>query len=91
MEIKGFLRRPQTLQPKFSLDVDVKEYIRQCRRYKYYNDIANGYANYYLGTNKYFALYESYKNDRSVVDYAKFKIIDTYNKLKNSDMYDESI
>lgn len=91
MEIKGFLRRPQTLQPKFSLDVDVKEYIRQCRRYKYYNDIANGYANYYSGTNKYFALYESYKNDRNVVDPVKFKVIDTYNKLKNSDMYDESI
>jgi hypothetical protein len=90
-EIKGFLRRPQTLRPKFSLDVNVEEYIKQCRKYKYYNDLANGFINYYSGTNKYFALYESYKRDKDVVDTNKFKVISVYNKLKNSELYDTNI
>ena len=94
MEIKGFLRRPQTLQPKFSLDVDVKEYIKQCRKYQYYNYIANNTSNtikYYKAENTFYNLYLAYKNDRDVVDPLKFKVVDTYNKLKNSEMYDESI
>ena len=99
MEIKGFLRRPQTLQPKFSLDVDVKEYIKQCRKYQYYNYIANNHTgtnildsiNYYKAENTFYNMYLAYKHDNNVVDPVKFKVIDTYNKLKNSDMYDESI
>ena len=90
-EIKGFLRRPQTLQPKFSLDVNVEEYIKQCRKYKYYSDLANGFISHYSGTNKYFALYESYKRDKDVVDTNKFKVISVYNKLKNSELYDTNI
>jgi len=99
MEIKGFLRRPQTLQPKFSLDVDVKEYIRQCRKYQYYkhityNHLGTNISNtieYHRADNTFYNLYLAYQKDKYVVDTDKFKVISSYQKLKNSEMYDESI
>lgn len=99
MEIKGFLRRPQTLLPKFSLDVDVKEYIRQCRKYQYYkyityNHLGTNISNtieYHRADNTFYNLYLSFKKDKDVVDTDKFKVINSYQKLKNSEMYDESI
>lgn len=99
MEIKGFLRRPQTLLPKFSLDVDVEEYIRQCRKYQYYKYIANNHTGtnisntieYYRADNTFYNLYLAYQKDKHVVDTDKFKVIKSYQKLKNSEMYDESI
>ncbi len=99
MEIKGFLRRPQTLLPKFSLDIDVEEYIRQCRKHKYYRDISYNFLGtnisntieYHRQDNTFYNLYLSYQNDKHVVDTDKFKVIKSYQKLKSSEMYDESI
>ena len=102
MEIKGFLRRPQTLQPKFSLDIDIEEYIRKCRKYKYYQAINNDYIyhdkpdiinNIYYNRNDstYLNIFDVFKEDKYVVDFDKFKVIKSYQKLKNSEMYDESI
>lgn len=99
MEIKGFLRRPQTLLPKFSLDIDVEEYIRQCRKHKYYRDISYNFLGtnisntieYHRQDNTFYHLYLSYQKDKDVVDTDKFKVIKSYQKLKNSEMYDESI
>jgi len=94
MEIKGFLRRPQTLLPKFSLDIDVEEYIRQCRKYQYYRDYYNYHSS--VGINSrdndtFYDIYLRYRKDKDVVDTDKFKVIKSYQKLKNSEMYDESI
>ena len=99
MEIKGFLRRPRTLQPKFSLDIDIEEYIRQCRKYQYYKDINYNFLGsnisntieYYRADNTFYNLYLAYQKDKHVVDTDKFKVIKSYQKLKNSEMYDESI
>ena len=94
MEIKGFLRRPQTLLPKFSLDVDVKEYIRQCRKYNYYRDYFNYHSTLnitYRDTGSFYDIYLRYRRDKDVVDTDKFKVITSYQKLKSSEMYDESI
>lgn len=99
MEIKGFLRRPRTLQPKFSLDIDIEEYIRQCRKYQYYKDINYNFLGsnisntieYHRADNTFYNLYLTYQNDKNVVDIDKFKVIKSYQKLKNSEMYDESI
>ena len=99
MEVKGFLRRPQTLQPKFNLDIDIEEYIKQCRKYKYYTTLGwNSYAENSINVNlnnniggKFLSLFDSYKNDNNVINKDKFNIIKLYNKLKNSEMYDESV
>jgi hypothetical protein len=99
MEIKGFLRRPQTLLPKFSLDVDVEEYIRQCRKYQYYKYITDNHTGtnisntieYCRPENTFYNLYLTYQKDKYVVDTDKFKVIKSYQKLKSSEMYDESI
>lgn len=101
-EIKGFLRRPQTLQPKFNLDTNVEEYIKKYRKYKYYTEL---YWSFYASPNqysinqdiqsrvpnRYLTLLDTYKNSNNVVDNNKFKIVNIYNKLKNSEMYDESV
>ena len=99
MEIKGFLRRPQTLLPKFSLDIDVEEYIRQCRKYQYYKYITDNHTGtnisntieYCRPENTFYNLYLTYQKDKYVVDTDKFKVIKSYQKLKSSEMYDESI
>jgi hypothetical protein len=99
MEVKGFLRRPQTLRPKFNLDIDIEEYIKQCRKHKYYTELSwNSYAENSINVNlnnniggKFLTLFDSYKNDNSVINKDKFNIIKLYNKLKNSEMYDQSV
>ena len=99
MEIKGFLRRPQTLQPKFNLDINVKEYIKQYRKYLYYRDyfFTRGHTNiidniyYNNNLHSYSYLFQKYEFPYDVVNPTKFDIIGIYNKLKNSEMYDTSI
>ena len=94
MEIKGFLRRPQTLLPKFSLDVDVEEYIRQCRKFQYYRDYFHYHSSVKINdrdNSTFYDIYLRYRKDKDVVDTDKFKVIKSYQKLKNSEMYDESI
>ena len=41
--------------------------------------------------NTFYNLYLAYQKDKYVVDTDKFKVISSYQKLKNSEMYDESI
>jgi hypothetical protein len=98
-EIMGFLRRPQTLLPEFTLDIEPEEYIRKVRKYKYYNRFAFSlYYPYSINNtissrtpDTFINIFKAYENIHSVVDRAKLDIITTYNKLKNSEMYDTTI
>lgn len=100
VEIKGFLSRPQTLKPKLNLDINVEEYIKQYRKYLYYRDYHfNTYnsdviktIHYNRGVDTFTYMATRYKNSANVVESDKFiRAIDTYNKLKDSEMYDSSI
>ena len=100
VEIKGFLSRPQTLKPKLNLDINVEEYIKQYRKYLYYRDYHfNAYnsdvikiIHYNRGVDTFSYMAKRYKNPDNVVESNKFiTAIATYNKLKDSEMYDSSI
>ena len=100
IEIKGFLSRPQTLKPKLNLDINVEEYIKQYRKYLYYRDYHfNTYnsdviktIHYNRGVDTFTYMATRYKNPANVVEADKFiTAIETYNKLKDSEMYDSSI
>jgi len=92
-EIKGFLRRPRSLKPIFSLDVDVDEYTKQYNKWKIYeyyslsftnlNDKING-----RGTNFFTNLSNFNKNS---LDHTQLSLIQKYRKLKASELYDESV
>jgi len=99
MEITGFLRRPQTLQPKFSLDTDLEEYKKALKKYHLYNNLShrcyypkniineihnNRHGNFFLD------LYNS-TNNGIYVNSTHVKILKMHNILKQSEMYDESI
>jgi hypothetical protein len=92
-EIKGLLRRPQSLKPKFNLDIDVKEYCKQYIKYKLYSyySIANLNVNEKIN-NKGLHYYGTLNNfNKSPININQLQIIDRYKKLKASELYDESI
>lgn len=92
-EIKGLLRRPQSLKPKFNLDIDVKEYCKQYIKYKLYSyySIANLNVNEKIN-NKGLHYYSALNNfNKSPINVNQLQIIDRYKKLKASELYDGSI
>lgn len=93
-EIQGFLRRPLTLKPKLRIDIDVEKYIKEYRKYLYYENFYYNIKDLALtdrNKDTYLNFYNIYKDDNSVAHYSKFEPIKLYNKLKNSEMYDTSI
>jgi len=94
----GFLRRPQLLQPKFSLDTDLQEYKKSIKRHKLYEFVAQYYSyngiikeihsnrhdNFFLDIHNA-VKHSGYTNSTHV------KILKMYNILKQSEMYDESV
>jgi len=92
-EIKGLLRRPQSLKPKFTLDIDVEEYTKQYNKWKLYSyySIADLSINEKIN-NKELHYYATLNNfNKSSLDINQLNIIDRYKKLKASELYDESI
>jgi hypothetical protein len=97
MEIRGFLRRPQTLLPEFTLETDVEEYKKSLRKYIFYVEVSNSidYNNNILNRinskneDLYLHVFNSVKN--TSLDSSQLAILKKYNVLKNSEMYDESI
>ncbi len=94
----GFLRRPQLLQPNFTLETDLQEYKKALKRHKLYEfvsqyyvhggiikEIHNGrHANFFLDIHNFVKI-SGYTNSSHV------KILKMYNILKQSEMYDESV
>jgi len=97
-EIMGFLRRPQLLRPKFSLDTDLQEYKKALKRYKLYQDLSQYYTHggiiNEIHTQRYpnffQEIYNGIKNSGHT-NSNHVKILKTYNILKQSEMYDESV
>jgi len=99
-EIKGFLRRPQILLPKLSLDTDIEDYKKALRRYNLYkyvsqytshNGIIKDIANHRNG-NFYFDINQIVKSQSfHYTNGNHLKILKTYNILKESEMYDENV
>jgi len=97
-EIMGFLRRPQLLQPKFTLDTDLEEYKNSIKKHKLYECVAQYYI--YDGiikeihnsrhTNFFLDIYNAVKHS-GYTNSTHVKILKMYNILKKSEMYDESV
>jgi len=93
----GFLRRPQTLQPKFSLETDLQEYKKAIKRHKLYEFVSQYYRHRGIidqihdrDINFYWHIHCSVKNS-GYTNSDHVKILKAYNILKQSEMYDESI
>ena len=96
-EIMGFLRRPQLLQPKFTLDIDLEEYKKSIKRHKLYEFVSQYYRHrgiidqiHNRDINFYWHIHCSIKNT-GYTNSSHVKILKMYNILKQSEMYDESI
>jgi len=97
-EIMGFLRRPQLLQPRFSLDTDLQEYKKSIKRHNLYQYLSQYYAHggiikeIYSNRhgNFFLDIYNSVKHS-SYTNNSHVRILKMYNILKQSEMYDESI
>jgi hypothetical protein len=97
-EIMGFLRRPQLLQPKFTLDTDLEEYKKSIKKHNLYQFVAQYYIhsgiineiNNSRHTNFFLDIHNSVKNS-GYTNSTHVKILKMYNILKKSEMYDESV
>ncbi len=92
-EIKGLLRRPQTLRPVFHLDVDVEEYNKQFNKFRLYNSYT--FSQYDINKKINFKDPNYFKDlnnfNKNSLDFDKLHLIEVYKKLKASEVYDESI
>ena len=96
-EIMGFLRRPQLLQPNFSLETDLQEYKKDVKRHKLYEYVSRYYRHRGIidqihdrDINFYWHIHCSIKNT-GYTNSSHVKILKMYNILKQSEMYDESV
>jgi hypothetical protein len=94
----GFLRRPQLLQPKFTLDTDLQEYKKALKRYKLYQDLSQYYTHggiiNEIHTQRYPTFFQQIYNgikNSGHTNSIHVRILKIYNILKQSEMYDESV